>query len=93
MIIASHKPKLLQLCNRIIVLEKGRIIADGPTAQVLAQQQPNSLSRQGVDFSPSNANQATDSKHRVRSVTVTRKDTSKTTDDSPKFIDKSGSHE
>jgi type I secretion system LssB family ATPase len=81
MIIASHKPKLLQLCSRVIVLEKGRVIADGPTAQIMAQQQSNNLSGPSDDPSPRN------NKHRVRSVTVTRKDTSKQTDDSPEFTD------
>lgn len=37
-IIASHKPQLLQLCQRIIVLDRGRIIADGDTQEILAQQ-------------------------------------------------------
>lgn len=38
MIIASHRPALLQLCDRLIVLEGGRIVDDGPAAQILSRQ-------------------------------------------------------
>lgn len=63
MVIATHKPKLLQVCDRIIVLDKGRIIADGPAEQVLAQQQSDSWGPQHKPI-----------KHRVRSVSVTRRE-------------------
>ena len=36
LIIATHRPALFSLCDRIIVLANGRIVADGPVAQVLA---------------------------------------------------------
>jgi len=37
LIVATHRPALFALCNRIIVLEGGRIIADGPKDQIIAQ--------------------------------------------------------
>ena len=35
LIISTHRASLLNLVNRIIVLEKGRVIADGPKEQVM----------------------------------------------------------
>ena len=35
LIVATHSLELLQKLDRIIVVEKGRIIADGPTAQII----------------------------------------------------------
>lgn len=37
LVIATHKPSILSLVTRIIVLEQGRIVMDGPRDQVLQQ--------------------------------------------------------
>ncbi|WP_370980305.1 type I secretion system permease/ATPase [Agaribacterium sp. ZY112] len=37
MVIASHKPQLLSMCDRAIILDQGRIIADGPVDKLLRQ--------------------------------------------------------
>jgi ATP-binding cassette, subfamily C, bacterial LapB len=36
LLISTHRPALFSLCNRLIVLDKGRIVADGPRDQVIA---------------------------------------------------------
>jgi ATP-binding cassette subfamily C protein LapB len=36
LIIATHRPALFSLCQRLIVLDKGRIVADGPIKEVIA---------------------------------------------------------
>jgi ATP-binding cassette subfamily C protein LapB len=36
LVIATHRPALFALCNRLIVLDKGRVVADGPIAEVIA---------------------------------------------------------
>jgi ATP-binding cassette subfamily B protein/ATP-binding cassette subfamily C protein LapB len=35
LLVATHSPALLRRMDRIIVIDGGRIVADGPTAQVL----------------------------------------------------------
>ncbi|MHA6334657.1 type I secretion system permease/ATPase [Qipengyuania sp. CAU 1752] len=40
LVIATHRPALFSLCNRLIVLSQGRIVADGPIDQVLAAAGP-----------------------------------------------------
>lgn len=42
MVLVTHRLQLLSLVNRVIVLTKGRVAADGPTAQVLASLKENS---------------------------------------------------
>ncbi len=37
LVIATHRPALFAVCTRIIVLSKGRIVADGPIKEVLAR--------------------------------------------------------
>ncbi len=37
LIVSTHRPALFALCSRIIVMDKGRIVADGPKDQILAQ--------------------------------------------------------
>jgi ATP-binding cassette subfamily C protein LapB len=36
LIVATHRPALFSICKRLIVLDKGRIVADGPRDQILA---------------------------------------------------------
>jgi ATP-binding cassette, subfamily C, bacterial LapB len=36
LVIATHRPALFAVCNRLIVLDKGRIVADGPLQEVIA---------------------------------------------------------
>lgn len=36
LVISTHRPALFSVCNRIIVLDKGRVVADGPRDTVLA---------------------------------------------------------
>jgi ATP-binding cassette subfamily C protein LapB len=36
LIVVTHRPALLDVVNRVIVVEAGRVVADGPKAQVLA---------------------------------------------------------
>lgn len=37
LVISTHRPALLAVCDRIIVLDKGRIVIDGPARDVLAR--------------------------------------------------------
>ncbi|WP_341712970.1 ATP-binding cassette domain-containing protein [Erythrobacter sp.] len=37
LIIATHRPALFGICNRLIILDRGRVVADGPVNQILAQ--------------------------------------------------------
>ena len=36
LVVVTHKPALLALANRVIVIEQGGKVADGPKAEVLA---------------------------------------------------------
>lgn len=36
LIVVTHRPALLDVVNRVVVVEAGRVVADGPKAQVLA---------------------------------------------------------
>jgi len=36
LVISTHRPALLSVCDRIVVLDKGRIVVDGPSRDVLA---------------------------------------------------------
>ena len=37
LVLITHRPPLLQLVQRIILIDKGRVIADGPRDEVLKQ--------------------------------------------------------
>lgn len=37
LVISTHRPALFAICNRLIVLDRGRIAADGPVQEVLAK--------------------------------------------------------
>ncbi|MDZ3833286.1 MAG: type I secretion system permease/ATPase [Sphingopyxis sp.] len=39
-VIATHREAILHLCDRIIVIDGGRIVADGPRAEILAKSMP-----------------------------------------------------
>ena len=36
LVISTHRPALFTICNRLIVLDKGRIVADGPCDEMIA---------------------------------------------------------
>ena len=36
LVIATHRPALFSICSRLIVLNNGRIVADGPVAEILS---------------------------------------------------------
>jgi len=36
LVIATHRPALFSICSRLIVLDKGRVVADGPINEVIA---------------------------------------------------------
>jgi ATP-binding cassette subfamily C protein LapB len=44
LVISTHRPALLSVCNRIVVMDKGRIVVDGPASEV--------LSRAGTEMGP-----------------------------------------
>jgi ATP-binding cassette subfamily C protein LapB len=37
LVLSTHKLALLQLVNRVILLDQGRVLMDGPTAEVVAR--------------------------------------------------------
>ncbi|HAU21621.1 MAG TPA: type I secretion system permease/ATPase, partial [Erythrobacter sp.] len=37
LIISTHRPALFELCDRIIILDKGRVVADGSKEEILAR--------------------------------------------------------
>jgi ATP-binding cassette subfamily C protein LapB len=40
MLLVTHRPSLLALVDRIILLDRGKVIADGPRDRILAQITP-----------------------------------------------------
>ena len=53
-VVVTHKMGLLPLVNRVIVVDKGRVVADGPRDQVLARmRQPVSSAATAVSATPS----------------------------------------
>ena len=41
-LVATHRPSLLGLVDRLLVFDKGRLVADGPRDEVLARLRPSS---------------------------------------------------
>ena len=41
LIVSTHRPALFSLCDRIIVMDQGRVVADGPKDKILAQRGPS----------------------------------------------------
>jgi ATP-binding cassette subfamily C protein LapB len=37
MVVATHRHQMLSICDRLLVIDNGRIIADGPTGEVLGR--------------------------------------------------------
>jgi len=37
LVIATHRTALFAVCDRLIVLDKGQVVADGPIKEVLAK--------------------------------------------------------
>ena len=46
LIVVTHRPSILALVDRIIVVEEGKIVADGPKEQVLAALEGKGKTRQ-----------------------------------------------
>lgn len=45
LMIATHRESVLQICDRIIVIDAGRIVADGPRDEILAHTAPKEMGR------------------------------------------------
>jgi ATP-binding cassette subfamily C protein LapB len=41
LIVITHKATLMDLCDRVIVMDQGRVVADGPKDKVLNPQAAN----------------------------------------------------
>lgn len=37
LVVSTHRPALLSLCDRLIILDKGKIVADGPMQEIIAR--------------------------------------------------------
>jgi ATP-binding cassette subfamily C protein LapB len=46
LIVVTHRPSILALVDRIIVVEEGKVVADGPKDQVLAALEGKNKARQ-----------------------------------------------
>jgi ATP-binding cassette subfamily C protein LapB len=49
-IVSTHRPSLLSLVNRILVFEKGKLVADGPREAILASLQAGAKRAEPVKF-------------------------------------------
>ena len=47
MVVVTHKPSVLSYVQRILVVDKGRVVLDGPRDEVLARLRGSSVSQQG----------------------------------------------
>jgi len=45
MILITHKGSMLQLCNRLLLMDRGRVLADGPKEQVIDRLQKGEFKR------------------------------------------------
>jgi ATP-binding cassette subfamily C protein LapB len=52
-IVVTHKPSVLSYVSRIVVVDKGRVVLDGPRDEVLNRLSPSSASTRAA--SPSSA--------------------------------------
>jgi ATP-binding cassette subfamily C protein LapB len=41
LVISTHRPALFAICNRLVVLDKGRVVADGPRDEMIASATPD----------------------------------------------------
>jgi ATP-binding cassette subfamily C protein LapB len=48
MVVVTHKPSVLSYVQRILVVDKGRVVLDGPRDEVLARLRGSSVSQQGA---------------------------------------------
>jgi ATP-binding cassette subfamily C protein LapB len=48
-IVATHRPSLLGLVDRLLVFDKGRLVADGPRDEVLAKLRPTPVKTAGLE--------------------------------------------
>lgn len=40
LVISTHRPALFAICNRLVVLDRGRVVADGPRDEIIASATP-----------------------------------------------------
>lgn len=59
--VVTHRPSLLKLVDRVIVIDAGKVVADGPKAAVMAAL--SNANRPGGDNQASPADQAETSSH------------------------------
>jgi ATP-binding cassette subfamily C protein LapB len=43
LIVSTHRHAVLSLCDRLIVMDRGKIVADGPREQIMAQAMANGV--------------------------------------------------
>jgi ATP-binding cassette subfamily C protein LapB len=48
-VVATHRPSLLGLVDRLLVFDKGRLVADGPRDEVLAKLRPTAIKPAGPE--------------------------------------------
>ena len=54
-VVATHRPSLLGLVDRLLVFDRGRLVADGPRDEVLAKLRPVPIKPAGVEPRKANA--------------------------------------
>jgi ATP-binding cassette subfamily C protein LapB len=43
LIVSTHRHAVLSLCDRLIIMDRGKIVADGPREQIMAQAMANGV--------------------------------------------------